>query len=253
MSTYRCLSRPTIFAHRGSSFYAPENTIAAFKLAVAQNADAIELDAKCSADGEVIAFHDQVLERTTDGVGKVSDLPLEALKDFDAGGWFNPHFKGETIPTLNEVFEAVGKEIFINIELTNYATPWDDLPDKVVDLVLHYGIQNSVMFSSFNPRALGRTRKIFPDIPLGLLALPGIRGFWMRSWLGNCVPHEALHPEAGDITPKLVQKQHKMNHRVHVWTVNELIMMRHLFDLKVDGIFTDDPPLAQKILERSQK
>ncbi|HBY09528.1 MAG TPA: glycerophosphodiester phosphodiesterase, partial [Chloroflexi bacterium] len=122
------LPRPAIFAHRGASAYAPENTLAAFKLAVDQGADAIELDAKLCADGQIIVIHDQTVERTSNGAGKVADLPLSALQELDAGSWFGLEFKGEPIPTLDEVFEAVGQKIFINIELTNYASPRDLLP-----------------------------------------------------------------------------------------------------------------------------
>ena len=106
---YQLLPRPTIFAHRGASIYAPENTIAAFELAVEQQADGIELDAKLCADGQIVVFHDQTVDRTSDGSGKVLDLSLAALKELDAGSWFGENFAGQAIPTLEEVFEAVGR------------------------------------------------------------------------------------------------------------------------------------------------
>jgi len=248
---YSQLPRPAIFAHRGSSMYAPENTIAAFKLAISQNADAIELDAKCSADGEVVVIHDQTLERTTDGSGEVLDHPLDSLKELDAGSWFDNRFQGEAIPTLDEVFEVVGREIFINIELTNYASPRDNLSYKVVELVKRFGMNNNVLFSSFNPLAIRWAHKLLPDIPLGLLAMPGIGGIWARSWPAKFVPHQALHAEVGDTTPKLIRKQHKKGHRVHVWTVNAPEKMQQLFEMKVDGIFTDDPLLARQVQKRA--
>ena len=122
------LTKPTIFAHRGASAHAPENTLASFELAVTQGAEAIELDAKLTADGQIVVFHDQTVNRTTNGSGKVLELPLAALKELDAGHWFDTSFQGITIPTLEEVFEAVGRKIFINVELTNYASPGDQLP-----------------------------------------------------------------------------------------------------------------------------
>jgi glycerophosphoryl diester phosphodiesterase len=246
------LRRPTIFAHRGASIHAPENTLAAFELAVNQKADAIELDAKLCADGEVVVIHDQTLDRTTDGSGKVLETPLTALKELDAGSWFDTQFRGEPIPTLEEVFEAVGKKIFINVELTNYASVFDALPDKVVQLVQLHGLQDSVMFSSFNPLALRRAHKRLPEVPLGLLALPGFAGAWARSFLGRWVPYQALHPDFSSTNPKLIEKQHQQGSRVFVWTVNEAEKMQQLFDWGVDGIFTDDPPLAQQIRRESQ-
>jgi len=248
---YTQLPHPAIFAHRGSSAHAPENTLSAFELASSQGADAIELDAKLCADGEIIIFHDQTLERTTDGSGKVLDFSLAAIKELDAGSWYDARFQGETVPTLGEVFESVGQKIVINVELTNYASPRDDLADKVVECIQRYGLQNSVLLSSFNPLALRRAHKLKPEIPLGLLALPGIQGAWARSWLGRFVPYRALHPEMGDTTAKLLQRQHKKGYRVHVWTVNAPERMRQLFEWEVDGIFTDDPLLARQVREQA--
>ena len=121
------LPKATIFAHRGASVYAPENTLAAFEAAVQQHADAIELDAKLTADRQVVVIHDQTVDRTTNGSGEVQKMSLEAIRELDAGSFFDVQFKGEKIPLLSEVFEAVGKRIFINIELTNYASLIDEL------------------------------------------------------------------------------------------------------------------------------
>jgi glycerophosphoryl diester phosphodiesterase len=249
---FKQLSPPTIFAHRGSSIQAPENTISAFELAISQNADAIELDAKLSADGQVVVIHDQTLDRTTNGSGKVMETSLATLKELDAGSWFGMQFTGEPIPTLEEVFEAVGKKIFINIELTNYASVFDELPNKVAQLVQKHGLKDSVMFSSFNPLALRRAHKQLPEVALGLLALPGLPGVWARSFLGRWVPYQALHPDFSSTTRHLIEKQHQHGSRVFVWTVNEAEKLQQLFEWGVDGVFTDDPPLAQKIRGKSR-
>src|SRR6266545_5505015 len=116
------LPRPVIFAHRGACAHAPENTMASFELALAHGADAIELDVKLSSDGYVVVHHDDTVDRTTDGTGRIKNLTLAELKKLDAGSFLSEKFKGEKIPTLEEVFEAVGKRTFINVELTNYKT-----------------------------------------------------------------------------------------------------------------------------------
>lgn len=249
--TYDDLPRPTIFAHRGASFYAPENTLASFKLAVEQNAPSLELDAKLSADGVVVVIHDQTVDRTTAGSGRVSEMPLSALKELDAGFKFDPKYKGEPIPTLEEVFETVGKDIFINIELTNYSTLFDDeLPEKVTRVVKKHDLVQHVMFSSFNPFALRRAHRILPEVPLGLLAFPGRNGAWARSFPGRLiVPYQALHPERQNVTEKMIARLHLRGQRIHVYTVNEPQVMQRLFAWSVDGIFTDDTPLAQKVLQ----
>ena len=245
---FQQLPQPSIIAHRGSSVYAPENTIAAFELAVIQKADAIELDVKLCADGQVVVIHDQTVDRTTNGTGNLSELSLSALKELDAGNWFRAEFNGEFIPTLEEVFEAVGNRIFINIELTNYASIRDDLPEKVIDLVKKHGMDERVLFSSFNPLALRKAHRLLPNSPIGLLAFPGFWGFWARSRMGRwLVPYTALHPEKRDTTAKLINQHHKRKNRIYSWTVNDPKVMYNHFEWGVDGIITDDPPLAIQI------
>ena len=248
---YTALPRPTLFAHRGSSAHAPENTLAAFQLAIQHGAEAIELDAKLCADGQVVVIHDITVDRTTTGTGYVSQMKLSALKELDAGSHFDIAFRNEKIPTLAEVFEAVGGKLFINVELTNYISTMDDLPEKVVALVREHDLIGKVMFSSFNPMALLRARRAAPQIPLGLLALGGKSGAWSRGWFGRLVGYDAIHPEKGDVTPALVQAAHKRGKRVHVYTVNSESDMLRMFELGVDGIFTDDPPLARQVLSAS--
>lgn len=245
------LPRPVIFAHRGASAYAPENTLAAFELALRQGADAIELDAKLTADGHVVVFHDQTVERTTGSSGWVKDLPLAALRKLDAGSHFDFAFRGEPIPILEEVLDAVGQLAFINIELTNYTSLFDALPEKVARLIKHHKLTHRVMASSFNPIALRRIHTILPQIPIGLLARPGRKGWLARSRVGNwLVPHQSLHLAVADTTRELVEQVHKNGQLVFVFTVNRSDDMRRLFHLGVDGIFTDDPLLARQVLSR---
>lgn len=235
---------PTIFAHRGASAYAPENTLAAFTLALEQGAPAIEFDVKLTADRRVIAMHDATLERTTNGTGKVSRMPLPALRELDAGSWKDPRYAVERIPTLEEIFEAVGGKLFMNIELTNYSTPFDGLVDEVAALIRRHGMEKRVLFSSFFPTNLIRARQLLPNVPCGQLSLPGRAGGWQR-FSSRFMRLEAEHPYTSDVTAQSVQRAHARGRRVHVWTVNHPDDMRRLRDLGVDGIFTDDPPLAQ--------
>jgi glycerophosphoryl diester phosphodiesterase len=243
------LTRPIIFAHRGASAQAPENTLAAFELALRHEADAIELDVKLCADGQVVVLHDQTVERTTDKQGDIRYMTLAALKELDAGSFFDIAFRNERIPTLEQVLVSFGHKTFINIELTNYASPNDDLPERVVELVKRYRLEKQILFSSFNPRALRAVMQLLPEVPIGLLALPGRRGWWARSWLGRMlVPYEALHPNIQDVNTRLVKSTHQRGHRINVYTVNQPEDMQRLFNLGVDGIFTDDPRLARQVL-----
>lgn len=248
MSLFAHLPRPTIFAHRGASVYAPENTLAAFQMAVQQGADAVELDAKLTADGHVVVIHDQTVERTTGSKGRVGELTLDELRRLDAGSFFDIAFEGEPIPTLEEVFEAIGRQIYINIELTNYASVTDSLPEKVAALVHKHRMEKRVLFSSFNPLALWRIRRQIPQAPTGLLTMPGRSGALGRSPLGYLLRYAALHPEYQDVNPALVERTHRRGCRLHTYTVNLPEDLQRLFSLGVDGVFTDDPILARQVL-----
>jgi glycerophosphoryl diester phosphodiesterase len=242
------LPSPTFFAHRGASAYAPENTMAAFDLALRQGAEAIELDAKLTADGKVVVIHDQTINRTTEGDGRVKDLTFAQLRELDAGSHFDFAFRGEPIPSLDEVFAALGHLLYINVELTNYNSITDSLPEKVANLVKRHNLSRRVIFSSFNPIALVRIRRAIPEAPIGLLAQAGSKGAWARSWAGRLIGANSLNPEVSDVTQSLIEANHRIGRRVFVWTVNQAEEMRRLFALKVDGIFTDDPVLARQIL-----
>ena len=243
---------PFLFAHRGASAHAPENTLAAFELALAQKADGIELDVKLSADGHVVVIHDPTVDRTTGAHGRVKDISLAELRSLGAGSFLSENFSSEKIPTLEEVFEAMGKRIFINVELTNYNSPRDQLVESVCMLVKKFNLQKHVMFSSFFASNLSKAGSYLPDVPRGLLALNGIPGAWARSFGYAFGKYQALHPYLKDVTPEQVQRVHRLKGRVHVWTVNKAEDMRQLFHWGVDAIFTDDPQLAVQVREESK-
>ena len=232
---------PTILAHRGASAHAPENTHTAFELAREHSADGIELDVKLSADGIPVIIHDERVDRTTDGSGTVADLSLAALKELDAGN-------GQQIPTLAEVFESIGQDLFINVELTNYTTKDDNLVEKVVEVVKEYKQEENILFSSFLPKNLKRAAKLLPEVPRGLLTLNNFGGWLLRSFLFGFGNYQALHPNWKNTNQFNVKRVRCMGRRVYSWTVNDPDQMRQLADWGIDGIITDDPALATKVL-----
>lgn len=244
-------AEPLIYAHRGASAYAPENTLAAFRLALEQGADGIELDAKLSADGEVVVIHDQTVDRTTQGKGRVNQLALSELKKLDAGSWKGDAFTGEKIPTLAEVFASVGGKLKINVELTNYSSPQDGLPEKALALVQEYHLEDSVLFSSFLLSNLAAVRRVWPEAPVGILADPGLKGLRNRSKLSREISPDYLHPYFLDVSRRLVEREKAAGRLLNVWTVNSLIVMRKLIRFGVAGIITDDPLLGLKIREEA--
>lgn len=249
MTWLKQFSQPIIFAHRGACAYAPENTLASFSLALKQGAPAIELDAKLSLDGQVVVIHDQTVDRTTNGHGEVRKLTLAAMRELDAGSFKDAQYAGEHIPTLEEVFETVGKQLYVNVELTNYASTSDGLPDRVAEIVRRCGMQERVLFSSFYPFNLTRIRRLIPEAPVGLLALEKGSGSLARGWFGRLISPDLIHPYLEDVTEVFMRKQKRLGRRVHVWTVNQPEDMRRMFSLGVSGFFTDDPALALSLLK----
>ena len=236
-----------MIAHRGASAYSPENTLAAFRLAADQRADAIELDAKRTLDGAVVAHHDHRLGRTVAGSGALGEYTLAQLQALDAGSHFSPQYAGERIPTLEEILQAVAGRVLVNIELTNYHTPRDDLPERVVSAVRALGFEKRVLLSSFNPIALSRARRLAPDIPAGLLVYPR-ESRLVRALLQRLVQHEAFHPHDEITTRRVISQARRKGKLVFVWTVNDPQRMRDLASWGADGLITDRPDLARKVL-----
>jgi glycerophosphoryl diester phosphodiesterase len=237
------------FAHRGASGYAPQNTLAAFLLAAEMGADGIELDVHLSADGEAVVIHDDTVDATTDGRGRVSRMKLSELKALDAGSWFGPRFAGERIPTLQEVFDAIGHRQLINIEI-KVESGYHPLEQEaeVVRLIEDNQMMHRVIISSFTPRSLRRVRKMNPHIPLGLLygkPEPAFLPLLLR-WL--FVPYDALHPGLEMVRPGYVERARRRGNRVNVWTVNDVDDMRRMRDLGVDSIITDYPDILTGVL-----
>jgi len=243
------LPKPLLLAHRGASAYAPENTLAAFQLAMQQGAHGVELDAKLSADGEMIVMHDASVDRTTDGSGKVNELPLAALRELRAGGRFSDRFPNEKIPTLVEVLETLGSRAIINIELTNYSTPRDGLPELAAELVEKMDLHATVLFSSFLPANLKRVRSRLPQARVAILALPGLVGWPGLGWFGRRAAPEIVHPHHSDITPGFVRQEHARGRRVHTWTVNDPRAARAFLLMGIDGLISDDPPAMLQVME----
>ncbi|MDY6868872.1 MAG: glycerophosphodiester phosphodiesterase family protein, partial [Chloroflexota bacterium] len=176
--------------------------------------------------------------RTTDGSGRVGDMTLEALQSLDAGN-------GERIPTLRQVFNRFGGKFLINIELKNYSSLFDSLPIRAAALVKEYGVEESVIISSFNPVNLPRFRRRLPEVPLGLLTQPG----QAKRWIWRFFRYNALHPHFSDVDKILVSTLHARDRLVNVWTVDDPDEIRRLAALGVDSIITNDPKSTRLILE----
>ena len=152
------------------------------------------------------------------------------------------------MPTLEEVFQAVGQRLWINVELTNYASLRDALPELAAELVIKYGLEQRVIASSFSVANLVRFRRKLPGVPVCLLALKGLAGFAARAWLVERYRFDGLNPYFSDVTREMIHHQHDKKRLVNVWTVDQPDEMRRMANLGVDGLITDDPALACQTL-----
>jgi glycerophosphoryl diester phosphodiesterase len=241
---------PLVLGHRGASYDAPENTIAAFTLARQQGADGVELDTMLTRDGVPIVIHDFTLDKTTDGSGLVKEHDLRAIKLLDAGSHYDFQFRNERVPTLDEAFEALGRELIINVELKTTAWRSDGLELAVLNVIRRHNAANRVIVSSFNPFALRRFRALAPHIPIGYLYAPDEPIYLRYGWFMIGLPHEARHPHHSLVDEQFMAWARNAKYRVHVWTVDEPQRIRQLRDLGVDAIITNRPNVALEALGR---
>lgn len=247
------LQPPIIFGHRGASKYAPENTVAAFELALKQGAEAFELDTMLNADGIPVVIHDRTVDRTTDGSGKMDQISTKKLRNMDAGSTFSMKYLNERIPILEEVFMTFKNRALINVELKNYHNLSEALPEKVAELANRINVLDQLLFSSFFPSCLKRIKRLIPGVPVALLCSRGVIGYFPRSKVLLSISPDYIHPHFKDISKSFIEKQHRLNRKVNVWTVNHQTDLIRLINQGVDGIITDDPKLALKIKRRMKK
>lgn len=231
-------NRPLVFGHRGARAYAPMNTIPSFQLAVKQRAHGVELDVHLSKDRYPIILHDFTVDSTTNGRGYARDMTLAELKALDAGSKFGAQFAGVQIPTLDEVFEAVGKKLYVNVEIKSESLDTDGVEQVVADCIAHHGMNERVIVSSFNPLALKRFRAILPTVPIGYLYAPN---YTFGTEVIDSLPHEARHPEHTLIDAAYMAWAKQHGYRVNTWTVNAPQRAVELRNLGVDAIITDNP------------
>lgn len=234
-----------IWAHRGASGNAPENTLAAFQMAVDVQADGIELDVHFTLDREVVVTHDDDVKRMTGYQGPVGSLTLKQLKDLDFSCGMAA-FKGETIPTLEEVLALIKpSRLHINIELkTNDENP-NGLEEACQALVEKYGMEDRIMYSSFNHYSLAHMKSIAPHMPCGILYSHKPYKPWEYAKSSG---FDAVHPQFLSVnTPDYMKACHDGGIRCNVWTVNEAEDIRAMLALKVDGIITNYPALARRL------
>ncbi len=234
--------------HRGASAYAPENTLAAFNLALDMGADGVELDVTLTKDGVPVIIHDDTVDRTTDGHGPIQQMTLAQVKCLDAGSKFDPKFAGERIPTLAQALKGVGQRGIVNIELKGMSKKDDGLEKAVLAVIEDCRMADRVLLSSFNPFALRRMAALDPRLPRGLLYGSDQSIYYRRAWLRPLARPTALHPQSTMIDRPFMLWARGKGYEVNTWTVNEPEEMQRLFRLGVNGFITNKPDVLKQVL-----
>lgn len=235
------VGRPLVWAHRGASRAAPENTLSAFQLAVQMGADGIELDAQRCATGEVVVLHDESLGRTTGYAALVTETPWSTVSTLDAGVRFSSQFRGEAVPLLSEVFAATPASLLVNVELKCERADDRGLTEATVAVVRAARAEKRVLFSSFNPFCLWRARALAPEVPRALL-FERDSSFVLRHALSApLLATASLHPEQVLATPAAVRSWRRRGYLVSAWTVDDPERATALYEAGATGIITNVP------------
>ncbi|MDP5272889.1 glycerophosphodiester phosphodiesterase [Chengkuizengella axinellae] len=233
-----------IFAHRGASGTHPENTMTSFEKAYEVGSEGIELDVHLTKDGEVVVLHDEKVDRTTDGTGFVQDKTEKEMKQLDAGVWFSQKYKGEKIPTLQEVLEWISnKSMRLNIELKNDLIPYKGLEEKVIQMVHNYGLSDSVILSSFNHYSLVKVNQISGEIKTAVLTTDILYQPWHYV---KSLGASALHCSRSYALSNMVAEAQKYI-PVRAFTINDETEMKELLAKRLSALMTDFPERAIKV------
>jgi glycerophosphoryl diester phosphodiesterase len=243
-------ARPLVLGHRGASALAPENTLAAFRLAMEQGADGFELDVWRCGSGEVVVFHDEDARRVAGSPLRVARAPLRVLRELDVGARSGSSFRGERIPLLAEVLEAFPGAV-VNVELKSGRLPAPGLAREVARVIRGHRASGRVIVSSFDCALLAAFRLLAPGIPTGLLVGPGT-GWRLREAAGTrLLGVPGLHPALGLATDARVGRWHARGLRLVVWTVDAPGELERLARLGVAAVIADHPGRAREAVRRA--
>lgn len=244
-------SRPLVWAHRGASGYAPENTLPAFQKAVDMSADGVELDIQMTSDGHLVVCHDEKIDRTSNKSGLLKDFTLAELKEMDfSNGMMD--YKGTKISTMEEVFDLLkNTNLTINIELKTGIFFYPGIEEAIINLTKSFNLMDRVIFSSFNHYTIMKIKELYPDSKCGFLYSDGIID--MPNY-AKAHGVEALHPALYNIKyPNFIRSCRNKNLEVNVWTVNEENYMLMCCQAGVNAIITNYPDKAFEAIEKYLK
>lgn len=240
---------PKIFAHRGASDQAPENTMPAFELACELGADAFELDVHLTADGEIVVIHDDTVDRTSNGTGRVREMTFAELSalDFSNG---KPGYAGVRLPLLADVLRLAQRNgLCVNAEIKEYSPAGaPELIRRLLELEKSCGMSGKILYSSFDHHLLRELKKISARTPTAVLYADGLIDAWDYA---EKLHAQAVHPYFPLLgLDSLVAQCHRRRIAVHPWTVNEEEELAAMLRAGADGVITNRPDLAGRVRGR---
>lgn len=238
-----------IWAHRGAGGwdkqYAPENTMPAFELALQMGADGIELDVQLTRDGQLVICHDEMIDRTSNGHGAIKAYTLQELRTFNFCS-VHPEYGFVEIPTLEEFLQFMKKHEFeLNIELKTGLAFYEDIEQRTVAMVHDYGLDDRVIYSSFNYISLQKLRVFCSAARIGILCAAD---YTMIPEDTGRIRAEAVHPACSFVNKEYVMQCHAYDIKVRTWTVNRPEKLRELLLEGVDAVITDCPDMAHRVI-----
>ncbi len=234
-----------ITAHRGASASAPENTMAAVLAAIDERADWCEIDVQETADGQVVVFHDSDFKKLANVDLKIWDATIDQLKDIDIGSHFSPEFSDQRVPLLSDVLAACKGKIGVNIELKYYGHD-DKLEQRVAEIVESHDMASDIVLMSLKRDGVKKMKALRPSWKVGLLTAVAAGDL-------TAIDVDFLAVNAGIASHGFVRSAQAKKRPVLVWTVNDPISMSTMMGRGVNGIITDKPELARKVLEERAK
>jgi glycerophosphoryl diester phosphodiesterase len=232
-----------VIAHRGASSYAPENTLAAFDLALQMGVRHIELDVALTSDSHTVVIHDDKVDRTTNGCGLVTSHTLAALWELDAGSWFGAQFEGERIPAFDEVLTRYNGRVHIHTEIKGKSP---SLSERTADLIRKHGMEGQVTVTSFQSVRLEEMHAYAPELPTGWLVRELSEAIFAQA---HAIGVSQLCPRADMVTPELVHRLHAEGFIARAWGVTTEELMQRLVQAGVDGMTVNFPDKLIAYLE----
>ncbi|MBA2541081.1 MAG: glycerophosphodiester phosphodiesterase [Deltaproteobacteria bacterium] len=232
-------ARPRVWAHRGASALAPENTMRAFELAVSGGADGLEFDVRLDSEGNVIVFHDDTLDRLVGRPGAIADLSAAERAAL--------RVRGEPIPLLAEVLDAFELELDIEIKSERVGRA-DDVVAGVAKVLAGSRRLDRMMVSSFDPVVLLQLHHRIPEIALAYIFHQDQTLVARTGLVGRAIGASLVHPQHTLCTAKRVKTWHTAGLPINAWTVDDPAELRRLAEIGVDGVFSNDPAAAIAVL-----